>query len=206
MKMGKIQKLAVNSEWHKKWIITLFKKMMDTIEVKECQHFLDIGCGSGAVPSYFAKPYTATITGIDIDREEIKKAQSRTRKPIYFLQADATHLPFKDETVDIITCLDVLHHIKTWKNALKEIKRVLKPNGYLIYTDIFYSRAMATIRALFNHGNRMTAADFTTFMEQHGIFIVHVVVSHYLIFDHYKAVLKRAHTITGYCTMLPESD
>lgn len=188
--MGKIQKQAVNSGWHQKWIITLSKKMMDIIEVKG-QHFLDIGCGSGAVSTYFAKTYAATITGIDIDRKEIKKAQSRTNGPIHFLQADTIHLPFKDETIDIVTCFDVLHHIKTWENALKEIKRVLKPKGYLIYTDIFYSSLMTKMRALFNHGNRMTIADFTTFMEQQEIFIVHAVVSHYLIFDHYKAVLKK---------------
>lgn len=190
MKMGKLQKLFVNSEWHEKWIITLSKKMMEMVELKE--HLLDIGCGSGAVSSYFAETYAATITGIDVDKEEIRKAQSRTNGlPIHFLQADATHLPFKDETFDVVTCFDVLHHIKTWKNALKEIKRVLKPNGYLIYTDVCYSQLMAKMRELFDYGNKMTVADFTTFMEQNGIFLVHVVVSHYLIFDHCKAVLKK---------------
>ena len=165
--------------------------MTDMIDLKD-EHFLDIGCGSGTVSLYLAKTCAATITGIDIDKKEIKKAQSRANKfSIHFLLADAIHLPFKDETVGVVTCFDVLHHIKAWKNALKEIKRVLKPNGYLIYTDIVYPPLMTTIRKLCNHGNRMTMTDFNTCAEQNGIFLVHAFVSHYLIFNHYRAVLKK---------------
>lgn len=57
-------------------------------------------------------------------------------KPVYkipnFVLCDAHHLPFKDEMFDQVTMFDVIEHLQSPFNALKEAWRVLKPGGILL--------------------------------------------------------------------------
>lgn len=48
--------------------------------------------------------------------------------------ADLLELPFEDNSFDIVTCREVIEHVEDEQKALKEIKRVLKPHGYLLIT------------------------------------------------------------------------
>lgn len=50
------------------------------------------------------------------------------------LQADATHLPAADGSVDLVTALDVLEHLEDDTAAVGEIRRVLRPGGHLVVT------------------------------------------------------------------------
>lgn len=54
------------------------------------------------------------------------------RKGIPVLQADARSLPFKNNTFDLVVCLDVLEHIVEEEQVVSEIYRVLKPSGKFI--------------------------------------------------------------------------
>jgi ubiquinone/menaquinone biosynthesis C-methylase UbiE len=50
------------------------------------------------------------------------------------LCADTVQLPYQEKQFDLIIALDVLEHIKKDKNAVKEISRVIKPNGIVLIT------------------------------------------------------------------------
>ena len=51
------------------------------------------------------------------------------------IQASATELPFEDNTFDAVTCQTLLIHLKNPIDAIKEMKRVLKPEGILIFAE-----------------------------------------------------------------------
>ncbi len=95
---------------------------------------LDIGCGSGFQTILLTK-LGAKVTGIDITEGLTRlanyKIQNQNLDSFCFI-SDAEFLPFKDESFDVINCcgsvLDYMNH----KNGIKEIGRVLKPNGTLI--------------------------------------------------------------------------
>lgn len=90
---------------------------------------LDVGCGVG----YFlirAEKYYETY-GIDISHFAISYAKRNLNKSILKL-GSATNIPFSDEIFDIVTCFDVLEHIRNPREVLREIYRVLKPSGVLI--------------------------------------------------------------------------
>lgn len=93
---------------------------------------LDIGCWTGQYEQLASK-YTKSITGIDPGIEAIKTAKRLVPKAKFFV-GDALNLKFKDNSFDTVTIMDVIEHIpkNTEGLCLKEIKRVLKPNGYLI--------------------------------------------------------------------------
>jgi ubiquinone/menaquinone biosynthesis C-methylase UbiE len=44
-------------------------------------------------------------------------------------------LPYDDNYFDIVTVLQVLHHVENCKNLIDEIKRVVKPEGYIILRE-----------------------------------------------------------------------
>ncbi|KAK5107367.1 hypothetical protein LTR62_001347 [Meristemomyces frigidus] len=95
---------------------------------------LDVGCGSGTITASLAKYMPeGTITATDISSEILTKARSFATKAgvgnIHFRTADVYHLPFEDNTFDIVHASMVLSHLSDPVAAYKEMLRVTKPNG-----------------------------------------------------------------------------
>ena len=91
---------------------------------------LDIGCGTGIVIKRMEK--YGKVVGIDMSDESLGFCKVRGIKSV--IKADATNLPFDDNTFDLITALDVIEHIKNEDLVISEISRVLKNNGKVIAT------------------------------------------------------------------------
>ena len=93
---------------------------------------LDIGCGNGRFFPFFRGKYL----GIDNSERLLELARKKFPKA-NFQKADALNLPFNNESFDKIYSIAVLHHIPSKElrlRFLREAKRVLKPNGFLILT------------------------------------------------------------------------
>ena len=138
MKMGKIEKIFVNNEVHSRQVSQHFERLLRHVEVEAGQSFLDVGCGNGAAPIHLAQTYGLTVTGIDVDPEQIALAQARGAdlQNVRFLTIDDIELPFADGEFDVVGTNKVMHHIANWPAAATEMIRVLKPGGHLIFADI----------------------------------------------------------------------
>lgn len=92
---------------------------------------LELGCGPGALAGALKRWYPqAEIVGIDRDTAFVEYA--RTHVPgVCFLEGDAVHLPFADNTFDVTISNTVSEHIEP-KAFYGEQLRVLKPNGICI--------------------------------------------------------------------------
>ena len=96
-------------------------------EVKKDYLVLDIGCGTG---EQLKKLNNAV--GLDISIEMAKISHNKTGK--FVVVGDAENLPFKNKTFDcVISFFGALNHVNL-NRTLKEIKRVLKDDGVLIFT------------------------------------------------------------------------
>src|SRR3972149_9260312 len=96
---------------------------------------LDMGCGLGQ-HSINISPKVKKIVAFDISNQLLQIAKERVKESnldnIKFLQVDAEKvLPFKDNNFSAILCFDILEHLKNESLAMREIRRVLKPNGKL---------------------------------------------------------------------------
>jgi len=112
-------------------------------ELNKVNSILDVGCGQchwTKLISTFLNPGTI-IKAVDNDPKWTKKNDdtnsffSSKKMDFNLIQASATELPFEDNTFDAVTCQTLLIHLKNPIDAIKEMKRVLKPEGILIFAE-----------------------------------------------------------------------
>ena len=95
---------------------------------------LDVGAGSGTISVSFAQLITdGHVTGIDLNATILPRARAVAEKAgvqnIDFQEGSIYKLPFADETFDVTFCHQVLIHIGTPWDALREMLRVTKRGG-----------------------------------------------------------------------------
>jgi len=101
---------------------------------------LDIGCGTGDWLCFISelRGSSTGLVGIDITGHRIEKARS-INPGIEFVMGDAAALPFDDASFDIVTQFVTFEHFldnETLAKACREVSRVLKASGFLIWYDL----------------------------------------------------------------------
>lgn len=111
----------------------LFRKRR--FDLTGCKHILDVGSGAGQIAKHLLKfaDWNAKITCLDLSHDMLRRARNRLKsyRPKHVV-ADATRLPFGDETFDCITCGYVLEHLPDARAGLRELSRVLTPGGRIL--------------------------------------------------------------------------
>ena len=94
---------------------------------------LDLCCGTGDMAFALyrqAKGSRAEITGADFAREMLVRAERKGKDtPIKWVEADAMHMPFGEGTFDLVTSAFGFRNLVDYDAGLREIVRVLRPNG-----------------------------------------------------------------------------
>lgn len=95
---------------------------------------IDAGCGIGYGSAILmSAPGVMAYRGVDISPAAIKVARARyLGERITFTQGDLMDLPVTDQSIDTVVCLEVLEHLNGSCEALREFRRVLRPDGVLI--------------------------------------------------------------------------
>lgn len=110
---------------------------------------LDAGLGNGKVLRYL-EPYGITreieFHGIDNSPERIKSVYAAERYQKITCGDLAQRLDYPDNTFDTVVCEQVLEHIDEPKDVLKELARVLRPQGLLIVGVPTFCSVLALLR------------------------------------------------------------
>lgn len=104
-------------------------------------HILDIGCGIGGPARYLVHTFGCTVTGIDLTPSFVEVVTELTalcgmQDQVTYARADATALPFADDTFDAAVCFYVGMNLPDKPAVLAETARVLKPGGRLIWSEV----------------------------------------------------------------------
>ncbi len=137
-----------------KLMISPFKKLMlSFFELKVFKSFikstsfnltgksiLEVGCGAGygivqIYKSFNPKEYFA----FDINQKMVSLSTAKVKKeklPVQVFLGDVKETKLPSNKFDVVFVFTVLHHVEGWRDALKEINRVLKPKGLLLINEI----------------------------------------------------------------------
>jgi len=99
---------------------------------------LEIGIGSGLNISYYNPEKVSELTGIDPAAELWERrdtAVDRMPFPVNYIQARAEDLPFEDAVFDTVLSTFTMCTVKDPFRALAEMKRVMKPDGILLFCE-----------------------------------------------------------------------
>ncbi len=126
---------------------------------------LDAGCGTGALLSELQQR-ASHVVGLDLEPLALRYA--RQRGEFALVQARLEALPFRSDTFDAITALDVLEHLPDDRPALRELRRVLKPDGVLIITVPAYRFLWSKHDIALHHYRRYTARELRARLHEAG--------------------------------------
>ena len=126
----------------------MLQAYLDDITFAPQSKVIEVGCGTGAVARVLASHDSVqSVIGVDPSEFFVERARLITAeyKNILFEVADATMLPFKDRSFDVVIFHTALCHIDSPERAIEEAWRVLKPAGWLAAFDGDYATSTVAI-------------------------------------------------------------
>ncbi|WP_309572329.1 class I SAM-dependent methyltransferase [Deinococcus sp.] len=110
----------------------------DRVPAQPGQSVLDVMTGTGSVALALAERVQpgGRVVGADLSGGMLAAARSRAAglQHLSFVQADATALPFEDQSFDVVACASGLFFVPDMILALREWSRVLRPGGPVVYS------------------------------------------------------------------------
>jgi SAM-dependent methyltransferase len=91
---------------------------------------LDAGCGSGRNMVDLARH--GEVTGVELSEASAELARGRHVGEV--VEGSVMEMPFAPDSFDLAVCLDVIEHLQDDRGALRELRRVLAPDGALLVT------------------------------------------------------------------------
>jgi ubiquinone/menaquinone biosynthesis C-methylase UbiE len=130
--------------------IQLYHHLFSAIDIAG-RNILEVGCGRGGGSAFVAqylKP--GSVTGVDIAHKAIEFCNSHYAVPgLSFTRGDAEALDFRDSSFDVVINVESSHYYRSMARFLTEVRRVLRPQGYLILADFRKRHEVAALRVQF---------------------------------------------------------
>lgn len=149
---------------------------------------LELACGTGQLTSRLGdKVLYWEATDFSEKMVSVTKKRFKTSGSVHCKVEDATNLTCDNSIFDVVLIANALHIMPNPDKALKEIYRVLKPNGFLIAPTFVYDGYVNTFKidmlekAGFKTFHKWKSAEFENFVEQRNF---HILES-YLIRDNF---------------------
>ncbi|MBL6751633.1 MAG: class I SAM-dependent methyltransferase [Nevskia sp.] len=136
---------------------------------------VDVGCGWGrSFRLLHGRFAPQRLIGVDVDPRMIQAARAEVERhgiAVDFRNANSSHLPLANESVDMIFCHQTFHHIVEQEEALREFHRILKPGGVMLFAESTRKYIHSwIIRLLFRHPMdvQRTAGEYLAMIDRCG--------------------------------------
>ena len=124
-------------------------RRLDTIGIQNGQSVVDWGCGTGRYLKQASELVgdNGIVYAVDIHQLAIEAAANIANrhdlKNVHPVLTDGKTVNIQPRTIDLVYALDMFHMVKDTKAFLKELCRIIKPDGVLILEDGHQPRALA---------------------------------------------------------------
>jgi len=119
------------SHWWFKVRRNIIFSILSKYKIEKDKKILDYGCGSGFFVGQLQKK-SFNAYGMDISKKAIECGIGRGVKNLF--QENEMKVNFPDSYFNVILAMDVIEHIEDDKSAIRELRKLLKSDGYLIIT------------------------------------------------------------------------
>jgi len=117
---------------------------LSTVSIRKSDIILDVGCGGGRTVNKLAASATqGKVYGVDFSEAAVAVATKTNRQwiamgRVEIREGSVSHLPFADETFDFVTAVETHFWWPDLQHDMREVLRVLKPDGTLaIIAEIY---------------------------------------------------------------------
>ena len=137
---------------------------------------LELATGTGLIAKHIVR-YADHIEATDASQEMIEQAKQGVKSAkLYFSVQDMFHLPYADQSFDVVIVVNALHIVPEPEKALSEIRRVLKDDGVLVaptFThadNTFFGKVKAFFMKLagFPLHSKWTSHEYLAFLRENG--------------------------------------
>lgn len=136
------EQIKLDPEYEKnRYSIQLYHRLANAVDLKG-KSIVEIGCGRGGGLAYITKRFSpSSALGIDLNKRAANFGNKHYKiEGLKFQEGNAMGLPLSDQSFDIVLNVESSHRYPDFDTFLSEVKRVLKPNGYFLFTDFRYSK------------------------------------------------------------------
>ncbi|NJM67888.1 MAG: methyltransferase domain-containing protein [Acaryochloris sp. RU_4_1] len=126
-----------DQRWHR-YVTNTLEFLKTWVQISPTERVLDIACGTGEFERMILAEYSKQeIMGVDISEQMLAIAQQKIHAfpNVSFQTANASALPFADNSFDVVVSANAFHYFDDPAVALQEMKRVLKPMGRVVILD-----------------------------------------------------------------------
>ena len=133
--------------------VRYLEELTSSIQIKKGEVVLDLGCGGGAGAVWLANTFGCSVHAIDIVEDNVLRARQAVQNAslenlVQVYHMDGAKMSFDSSFFDHVIAVESIYHIKDKPSLFKEIKRVLKPNGYLTIADYLLEPCSWLVRQL----------------------------------------------------------
>lgn len=176
---------------------SFLRQIVEKLKVAKPQ-ILDVGCGTGANLEMLAQ--FGEASGVDVSEDALEFCRKRGLNSVKHGLAE--NLPFEDASFDLVTALDVIEHLDDDVAGLKEMRRVLRKDGYALIFVPAFMFLWGVQDDISNHRIRYTKKQIVERIEQAGFSVERATFANITFF----APILAGRTLMKLTGLKPESE
>lgn len=161
----------------------IIRKIIDKILAGKNNRFnlLDLGCGTGGLLSKVRELKQLKAFGSDISKSGLNFCLKRGLSEV--IQADVMKLPFKEGSLDLVLCCEVLDHSTVEiKEALKGIYRICKKGAWVIISDVAFEFLKSEHDRVYHTKHRFNIKEMRQEVGDAGFIISRITYYNFIFF------------------------
>ncbi len=155
---------AEDRHWWYRGRRTVLSRAIARLDLPRPARVLDAGCGSGRNMVELAR--LGAVTGVELSRTSVSLARARQVGDV--VEGSVLDMPFESASFDLAASLDVIEHLDEDLEALRELRRVVAPGGFLLVTVPAYEWLWSGHDEINHHHRRYTRRSLQRVAEQAG--------------------------------------
>jgi SAM-dependent methyltransferase len=144
------QVLQINEDNEsERYSIQLYHHLAIEAEIRN-KNIVEIGCGRGGGLAYITRNFSpASAIGVDLEKTAIEFCNSNYMlEGLSFLQGNGQSLNLENNSCDVVINVESSHRYTEIISFLEEVLRILRPNGYFLFTDFRYDYEMEGLKRI----------------------------------------------------------